>query len=414
MLLFSVCLIFSTDPQVELPVIPGAVGFGSNTVAGRGGRIIRVTNLNSSGPGSLKSALDALGPRIVVFEISGTIILKSDLFVKSPFLTIAGQTAPSPGITIRGGALTILSHDILVSHIRMRVGDDPDGPPKNDRDAFQIYNKYKDTYNVVIDHCSISWSIDENASVGQPGISNVSFLNCICSEGLYIAGHPDYPPGTPHSKGLMIGPDVTNVTVYGCLFAHNDQRNIQVGYVTSHNIEEINNVIYNWGSTAADTYGDLDVIGNCFIPGLNTTNHSLRTRNQNARLYANDNIGGTWWPQCTGSPSRLTESIIPETRIMPSSRVFDYVIRHAGARPADRDAVDKRIIDDVVNRTGTFKNSVLEAGGWPDLEVNRRSVNSNIPGAGPIPDDPNGDSDGDGYTDIEEWLQALTLNLEIK
>lgn len=414
MLLLSVSLSFSTDYLVELPVIPGAVGFGTSTVAGRGGRIIRVTNLNESGPGSLKSALETLGPRIVVFEISGTIVLKTNLYVRSPFLTLAGETAPSPGITIRGGAMTILSHDILVSHIRMRVGDDPAGPPKGDRDALQVYNELKNTYNVVIDHCSISWSIDENASVGEPGSYNISFLNCICSEGLYISGHPEYPPGTPHSKGLMIGPEITNVTVYGCLFAHNDQRNIQVGYVNSHNIEEVNNVIYNWGSTAADTYSDLDVIGNVFIPGLNTKNQSLRTRNRTSRLYANDNIGGTWWPQCTGAPSRLTESIIPESRIMPSSRVFDYVIRHAGARPADRDAVDKRIIDDVINRTGTFKNSVLEAGGWPDLEVNRRSVNSDIPGVGPIPADPDDDSDGDGYTDIEEWLQALTLQLEIK
>ncbi len=400
------------NPKDHIPVFPGAVGFGSETVAGRGGMVIKVTNLNSAGNGSLKAALDISVPRVVVFEVAGTIQLSADLFIRNPYITIAGQTAPGPGITIRGASITVLTHDVLIQHIRIRVGDAPHGPGKEDRDALKIHNNYKETYNVVIDHCSFSWSIDENISVAHPGIYNISFTNCIISEGLYIAGHPEYPAGTPHSKGLMIGPGVKNVTVYGNLFAHNHQRNIQVGDPSSRNIEEVNNVIYNWGSTAADTYGDLNVIGNLFIAGENTTGPSIQTRSKQARLYASDNIGAVWRQGSIPTQEPVTSSGIPESRIMHSSEVFDYIIKNAGARPSDRDDVDKRIIHEVKTRTGVFKNSVAEAGGWPDLGQHIRSVNREIPGAGPIPSKPKADSDGDGYTDVEEWMHKLSSQLD--
>jgi hypothetical protein len=113
-------------PQTSpLPVFPGAIGFGSTTVAGRGGQVLKVINLNPSGPGSLHAAVSASGPRVVVFEVSGTIRITSDMVIQNPYITIAGQTAPSPGILIRGAALTIATHDVLVQHIRVRAGDDP-------------------------------------------------------------------------------------------------------------------------------------------------------------------------------------------------------------------------------------------------------------------------------------------------
>lgn len=401
------------NPPGHIPVFPGAVGFGSETVAGRGGMVIKVTNLNSAGNGSLKAALDASVPRVVVFEVAGTIQLSVDLFIRNPYITIAGQTAPSPGITIRGASITVLTHDVLIQHIRIRVGDAPYGPAKEDRDALKIHNNYKETYNVVIDHCSFSWGIDENVSVAHPGIYNISFTNCIISEGLYIAGHPEYPDGTPHSKGLMIGPGVSNVTVYGNLFAHNHQRNIQVGDPGSRNIEEVNNVIYNWGSTAADTYGDLNVIGNHFIPGINTTGPSLQVRSNMANLYAFDNIGATWRRENFSKPIPVTKSLIPVSRIMPSSDVYNYIINNAGARPSDRDTVDKRIIHEVQTRTGSFRNSVAEAGGWTDYGIRRRSLSSKIPQAGPMPLKINADTNGNGYTDMEEWLHKLSSLLNI-
>jgi hypothetical protein len=396
------------DQVVALPVFPGAVGFGSTTVAGRGGRVIKVTNLNSSGEGSMQAALHASGPRIVVFEVAGTIQMTSDMSIRNPYITIAGQTAPSPGITIRGGALSIQTHDVLVQHIRVRVGDDPYGPDMVDRDALKIYNRLNSTFNVVIDHCSFSWSIDENVSVSGAGVYNVSFLNSICSEGLYIAGHPGYPPGTPHSKGLMIGPGISNVTVWGNLFAHNHQRNIQVGDLSTKNIEQVNNLIYNWGSTAADTYGDLNVIGNHFIPGINTTGPSLQVRSNIANLYAYDNIGANWRRENFSRLIPVTKSLIPVSRIMPSSDVYNYILKNAGARPSDRDTVDKRIIHEVQTRTGSFRNSVAEAGGWTDHGLRRRSLSINIREAGPMPMKIYADTDGNGYTDLEEWLHKLS------
>src|SRR5690606_6707929 len=120
------------------PVLPGLTGFGITTPAGRGGEVLRVTNLNASGPGSLRAAIETPGPRVIVFEVSGTISLTKNLYVREPFVTIAGQTAPSPGITIRGAGLFVLTHDVLVQHLRIRPGDALDGPRMDNRDAVAI------------------------------------------------------------------------------------------------------------------------------------------------------------------------------------------------------------------------------------------------------------------------------------
>src|SRR6187402_3739356 len=148
-----------------LPVIPGAAGFGMETKAGRGGTVYKVTNLNASGSGSLKACIDATVPRTCVFEVSGTIRITSDLIIRNNQIRIAGQTAPSPGIMIRGAAILITASDVLIQHIRVRTGDDPNGPNPDNRDSLKITGtSTKTVRNVVIDHCSFSWSIDELAS----------------------------------------------------------------------------------------------------------------------------------------------------------------------------------------------------------------------------------------------------------
>ncbi|MFQ6024714.1 MAG: hypothetical protein ACE5NW_18530, partial [Acidiferrobacterales bacterium] len=144
----------------DLPVIPNGAGFGITTPAGRGGKVYKVTNLRATGRGSLKACIDRSGPRVCVFEVSGTITLTRNLWIANPFITIAGQTAPSPGITIRGAALGIETHDVLVQHLRIRVGDDPNGPDPENRDAIRV----EDKWGIVIDHCSLSWAIDETIS----------------------------------------------------------------------------------------------------------------------------------------------------------------------------------------------------------------------------------------------------------
>lgn len=166
------------------PVFPGAVGFGTDARAGRGGRIIRVTNLDAQGPGSLRAAVEAKGARIVVFEVGGVIDLNRDnISIAEPFLTVAGQTAPSPGVTLIRGGISIETHNVLIRHLRVRPGDagqarrsgwEPDGIATNA------------AHHVVIDHCSVTWAVDENLSASGPRHEgpdrtshDVTFSNCI-------------------------------------------------------------------------------------------------------------------------------------------------------------------------------------------------------------------------------------------
>src|SRR5688572_19203803 len=158
-----------------LPVIPGGAGYGMETVAGRGGKVYRVTNVNASGTGSLKACIDAEGPRTCIFDVSGTIRITTDLVIRNDKLTIAGQTAPSPGILLRGAALKILASDVLVQHLRVRPGDDTNGPDPGNRDALKIEgNSSKKVQNIVIDHCSFEWAVDETVSVWGPH-DNITF-----------------------------------------------------------------------------------------------------------------------------------------------------------------------------------------------------------------------------------------------
>src|SRR5690606_34486625 len=174
-----------------LPVFPQATGYGAETVAGRGGTVYRVTNLNDSGAGSLRACVEAKGPRVCVFEVSGTIKMKTDLGISNPYITIAGQTAPSPGIMLRGGALRISASEVLVQHLRVRAGDDPEGHPPSNRDSLKIESPAdKPIKNIVVDHCSFSWAIDEVASVWN-GYDNVTLSNNIFSEGLQYSLLPD-------------------------------------------------------------------------------------------------------------------------------------------------------------------------------------------------------------------------------
>jgi hypothetical protein len=165
-LLAGVMALGATAAQA-VPVIPGGAGFGITTSAGRGGAVYRVTNINASGSGSLKACIDASGPRTCIFEVSGIIRLTEDLKIRNGRLTIAGQTAPSPGIMIRGAAINIHASDILIQHMRIRAGDDLVGPAPVNRDSFKIEGSSTEPVkNIVVDHCSFGWAVDELASAG--------------------------------------------------------------------------------------------------------------------------------------------------------------------------------------------------------------------------------------------------------
>ena len=233
---------------------PGAEGFGAKTVGGRYGKVIEVTNLNDSGPGSLREAIDAPDPRIVVFRVAGTIELKSRLDITNPYITIAGQTAPGGGITLKNhpsnvdGTLIVETHDVIIRYIRSRPGA-PSSKSDNG-DAIEINGS--EAYNVIVDHCSFSWAIDEVVSTWYD-THDITIQWSIISEGLYCSQHEK----GCHSMGLLVGSEgAKNISVHHNLLSSNHERNPLVE--TGGLVDVVNNVIYNaWGTPAlvSDAYG---------------------------------------------------------------------------------------------------------------------------------------------------------------
>ncbi len=395
-----------------LPVFPGAEGFGSDTPAGRGGELLRVTNLEAEGAGSLRAAIETEGPRVIVFEVSGMIRLRRDLVIDDPFLTIAGQTAPSPGVTIAGAGLTISTHDILVQHLRIRPGDDDDGPSPENRDAIQIIGEQRGelpVHDIVIDHCSLSWAVDEIGSTWYKGVADVTWSNNIVSEGLWNSLHREQP----HSKGILIGDHSRRVAVLSNLFAHNNDRNPVIGMDASALVA--NNLIYDPGHFAIVLYkgwGCCPILGtieaNVMIPGIASWEdlpavHLTDKVNDETRVFAGDNgprlseVGEQVWV------SERPVSVTPLT-LTSAAELEAALLEHVGARATDRDLVDARIVQEVRDRSGGPIDSPADVGGYPMLAENVRAFEP--------PTEPNADDDGNGYTNLEEHLHQLSAELE--
>jgi len=391
-------------------VFPGAEGFGVATPAGRGGRVIRVTSLDDAGPGTLRAALAAAGARTIIFDVAGTITLTDYLEVTEPFVTLAGQTAPSPGITLRGAGLEISTHDVLVQHLRVRVGDTDAGPDPENRDALQVLGP--GAYNVVIDHVSLSWATDEVASTWYP-LRDVTIRHSIISEGLNRSAHP----AGAHSSGLLIGDHSERVAVIGNLFAHNNDRNPLAKGNTSSLI--VNNLIYDPGYRAIDLSDPEDagplrasIVGNVMVRGPSSSERGLvwisRSMKDGSRVFIADNAA----PRVLDGARRSgADPVVREPpvwtsplTVRPSGAVERWVLERAGARPADRDAVDRRLVQEVRSRGGRVIDSQTEAGGWPALAPTTRAL--------ALPANPGGDDDGDGYTNLEEWLHRLAAEVE--
>jgi len=426
-----------TNALAQQAVIPGAAGFGINTPAGRGGEIIRITNLNNSGTGSLRACVQASGPRICVFEVSGTIQLESDITARNPNLTIAGQTAPAPGIMIRNASLAIETSDVLVQHLAVRAGDDPNGSRLHSRDSLKIIGD-SPIRNIVIDHCSFSWAIDEVIEVWNDW-DDVTLSNNIFSEPLYEAP-PAAENGEPQGYGALVDSTNGKITFVGNLFAHADWRNPRSG---AADFVFVNNVVYNYGLNVIFLYNmnrlvtDNSIVGNVIIDGPNSkdvlpvriTGNSPYSDNvgQGTKVYLADNLARAAtadpWSivQNNSSLSRADlEALSAPTwptglQALPTANnvVQNHVLSNVGSRPADRDVVDTRIIAEVRNGTGHFVNCVVNdgtsrcasnAGGWPNLANNFRSLN--------VPNNPNADDDRDGYSNVEEWLHAMAAEVE--
>lgn len=402
------CLAMAVPPKANLlRAYPGAQGFGVHTSAGRGGVVVRVTNLKDHGKGSLREAIAHSGPKIIVFEVAGAIRLTSDLEVKHPFVTIAGQTAPPPGITLLGAGLRILSHDVVVRHLRIRPGDAHVGTSPAYRDALQVLGR--DAHHIIIDHLSVSWAIDENISLWG-GAHNVTISNCIISEGLR---HSSHPKGS-HSMGLLIGDSSKNVAVLNNLFVHNNARNPRIKGGTTTVV--VNNLIYNAGkesvaigSVAGPSLSTL--VGNKILKGPDSDVKAVKikvldTAHSDTVVYLKDN----WGFELDGDlqASKVSKPPIwhPSIRVRDSRSVEYRILASSGARPRERDDIDNRILREVQERKGHIIDSPKEREGALDSPFAYRKFIS--------PDDPAGDDDGDGYTNIEEVLHSWASDVEGK
>jgi hypothetical protein len=389
--------------------------------------VLRVTNLNDTGPGSLRVALQASGPRVVIFETSGTISLASDILIRNPYLTVAGQTAPAPGITLRNYTLIVDTNDVLLQHFRVRPG------AATCNNGIQVWGTAP--YNVVLDHMSVSWGQDENIVLFNPSRPvNATVWRSITAEGLNRAPGMDSCPGGGASPGhgLLVYASTTAVSVIQTLFANNIERNPYMQSGTRTVL--INNVVYHWyapwgfffanpnttgGSNGAPWYAS--AVGNRFIGGPTTYdltsggacmfNYSVAFGNVTGnKIYRSDNTlhpgssTGTITQECNGLSYNPNVSSAPAEAPMPSgfkpltsASVEAFVLANAGARPADRDAVDARIVQEVRSRTGRFVKTQTDVGGWPTLTVNTRALTP--------PQNPHAVTSS-GYTNLEVWLHG--------
>ncbi len=422
---------------VGLPIIPGAAGFGMQTPAGSGRhlevpqtQVIKVTNLNDSGPGSMRAALAVKGPRVVVFEVGGYIDLDSQLRISNPYITVAGQTAPWPGIVLRYFGVAVGTHDVLIQHIGIRAGSQIKGWYMPHRSAMGVSGD-----NVVVDHCSMGWG--HQVAMNLTGINTTLRLN-IFSEGLYHAGHNE----GNHSMGVGIGLGQQKlqgkrhgIALIGNLLAHNDGRNPDVSQNST--VAILNNIIYNYGSVGLKVMKDpliASIQGNVFVPGVDTRGTAeSRFRGKAAWIYlrhaesrvffAPDNaIAGRHydnpWTQINArrvmnepDSQPIAEAIVweppvtvPGYAVKPSEEAERWVLTNVGPRPANRGPIDARIVFETATRTGRGREDLADAGGWPALEATRRELTP--------PTDLNGDDDKDGYTNLEEWLHTFADEVE--
>jgi len=364
-----------------------------------------VTTLAATGPGSISEALDTDGPRIIVFEVGGVIDFgKRGLKITKPFLTIAGQTAPSPGITLIRTGIEVTTHDVIIQHLRVRTGS----AGQTERGAWEpdTFSTQGGAYNVIVDHCSMTWGIDENLSASGPRFAgatpddwrqgtshNITFSNNIIAEGLARSTHSKFE----HSKGSLIHDNATGILIVGNLYAHNYERNpLFKGGVRGM---VINNLIYDPGARAVHynlipeewpqqpyQTGEMTLLGNVLRAGPSTPidlAFFMLGGSGDVSIYEADNIAVDRLGRPLEKFGRYTTSratILPMDRptlpagvqILAAVDVQDAVIRNAGARPWDRDDTDKRILADTIEGRGEIINSETEVGGYPVQKETRQ------------------------------------------
>lgn len=419
------CCVLAQDSG-QIPAFPGAEGYGAQAFGGRGGEVYHVTNLKDAGPGSLRDALSR-SDRTVVFRVSGTITLESTLRLDKANVTIAGQTAPGDGITLRGHELMISNtQNVIVRFIRFRPGDET----KAEHDGLSIRN----SGDVLVDHCSMSWSTDSLNDVTH-GSGNVTIQWCILSEPLnasvHVKGAHGYGTGW---DGRIKG----GGSFHHNLLAHCNNRAPRVGYHKEGRGQNDfrNNVIYNTGEGSAygGETGDFNYVANYYRPGPSTKHKDVifDIWSEDSRMFVDgnviegfeqinaDNRLGVRFRKGSAEQCLVNKPFdrAPVTT-HNAAKAYQLVTQLAGAMVPNRDAVDLRILEDVKNGTGGIIDSQAQVGGWPELRSAPAPVDGDQDG---MPDewekardlDPADASDGraiakdaGGYTNLEVYLNEL-------
>jgi len=418
----------AADP---VPAFPGAEGYGAWATGGRGGRVIAVTNLADSGPGSLREALEeSREPRIVVFHVSGYIDLKDRIRLSHGNVTVAGQSAPGGGICLRRHGLALSgARNVILRHLRIRPGDETG----EEMDALTGEN----CENVIIDHCSLSWATDETLTMYRNKNTTVQWCNI--SESLFRSAHSK---GAHGYGGIWGG---SRATWHHNLLAHHSSRNPRFARGESP-IDYRNNLIYNWGFNSA--YGgeesSVNLVANCYVPGpaTNKPDRILEAAAEKSKWFIEDNLvvgspgldrdnwqGGVQEPWTDERGLRLLKSL-PAAYLTTETaeQAHDSVLEEAGATLPARDAHDARVLLEVRSRSARFGKSYdgggngiidtpADAGGWPTLEAGEAPPDKDGDGMPDTwetthklnpadPSDGPADEDEDGYTNVEEYLNG--------
>ena len=397
--------ILSSAVGAELPAFPGAEGFGAVAVGGRGGKVIKVMNLNSSGPGSLQAACEAKEPRIVVFEVGG--VIRGDIAIKHPYITIAGQTAPSPGITIQGRLLSRPEpwqrlHDIVVRFIRIR----PPPTTGHEGDAIQL----PDTERVILDHLSLSWANDEMIDIIH---SSEFTLQWSTLEESDLEGHGK---GVAHNYGIISAyPNSGNITIHHNLFAHQSRRSPSLTpYVPGKPGDFRNNVVYNFreGFTHDGHIPQeaINLIGNYYKRGPNSEKIIPFAFVPEGRYYVAGNfIDGvglieelleeraelpTWLKMSRKGTFLAEPAPVAPVKTHSAREAYQRVLNQAGCFPKDR--VTSRTLQEFAQGAGAWGRNApaTPSDDWYLAELKRNT--------------PPLDGDGDGIPD--EWEDAHSLN----
>ena len=409
----------ASAPFSSLTAFPGADGAGQWSLGGRGGRVYTVTTLADGGPGSLREAVEANGPRTVVFAVSGTIQLKSQLLVRQGRITIAGQTAPGDGITLRDQPFTIAADDVVVRFIRSRLGD----VTQVDGDAMGVVAGRR----IILDHVSASWSSDEALSVAASfktpdrSYDEVTVQWSLIGESLNQTAAKG--PGVQHGFGSLVrAAKGARVTYHHNLWLHHMDRMPRPGNYNKPDVDPVggffdfrSNVFYNWGGERSGynmdfegTHSNYNFVDNCYWTGPSSKGAwAFEESSSRARAYFSGNTMNGQMPSDPWSLVRAHAKHLPAGLPAgykngqafavapllrdPAATACPRVIEQAGASLV-RDAVDERLIQDFLQRKGRIINSQAEVGAWPALKT--------LPA--PL------DSDGDGMPD--DWERAHGLD----